>query len=403
LRVIPSSNYTSFSDVSFARLAHFRLGLPLQDFPSSGNCTLCGRVISDGYYAHPMCCSKVKRAGTTIRHNWVLHVLNKFARLAGASTSLEPRAFVTEGDGRKPDLSITHLDTMFTDVVITQPDAPSKRSMAPVKALQVAETAKVTKYAADLRALGHSFLAAAATSHGVLSTSLRSLVAHISGIYHSNFPGADRSPPFEQQFLDELLCAIQKGNARILRDACNAHARAVQFGTVAPPRSPAAPDDDDADDGDDPRPSPAIPGAASSPPPVRVSAAARSARKASVAQKRKPSLSVASLELSAPDISSVPIPPPLSSAARSHLSRRAKVHRVFDNSDPSFLVGPRGTFSSVHNASNVSSSSSSNPASVLESVPLAYKQSGSQLEFLNLFDLGGSPACSPSCSSSNDE
>jgi len=221
LSLIPSSQYTTLSDRAFSLAAQFRLGLSPPELPLSGHCPLCGYPI-DAYYAHPMCCSATRRAGTTVRHNMVLHVLNKFARRAGASSSTEPRIFVIAdpADGRKPDIAVTHLDqTTFADVIVIQPDAPSRSRMSPAAALDHAAAQKDAKYAADLRALGHNFLAAAATAHGALSHSLLRFVSFLSDIHAETSPDSDLAPPFKIQLYNEIACAIHKGNARVLRDA----------------------------------------------------------------------------------------------------------------------------------------------------------------------------------------
>jgi hypothetical protein len=169
-----------------------------------------------------MCCDAVRRRGTTIRHNWVVHTLNRYARLAGASCSLEPRPFLDD-DRQRPDLSFTHLQTTFTDVVVVQPDAPSRGSASPQSVLFQAESLKEKKYSDKLAALGHSFIAAAASCHGVFSNSLVHLIDVLSALHAENFPNSDMSPSFRRCLVEELACAIQKGNARILRDAVHSY------------------------------------------------------------------------------------------------------------------------------------------------------------------------------------
>jgi hypothetical protein len=149
-------------------------------------------------------------------------VLNRYAHLAGATTSIEPRPF-GDDDHCAPDLSITHFATTFIDVCIEQPDASSKRSA--LASLHDAERGKQHKYLDRLRVLGHSFLPAVASSHGVFSSSLHQLIRYIQDIFHANHPDADLDPPFAQQLSTDIACAIQMGNARILRDAISAQTR----------------------------------------------------------------------------------------------------------------------------------------------------------------------------------
>lgn len=126
LTALPTSPYTTFSDRDFALTIKFRLGIPIVGVPSSGQCPLCSATIPAGFNAHPMCCSHTRRRATNVRHNNVVYALNRFARRAGASTRIEP--IPLDVDNRRPDLLITYADSLYTDVTIIQPDAPSKSS-----------------------------------------------------------------------------------------------------------------------------------------------------------------------------------------------------------------------------------------------------------------------------------
>ena len=146
-----------------------------------------------------MCCRKSRRKATLHRHNDVLLTLNRFARTAGASTHIEPRPF--DNSNRKPDLSITFFDQVFTDVTIIQPDAPSK-SHSPITALSNAEQSKCLKYSADITAIGATFLPAAASSYGVLGVSLCQLISRLASIAHDS--GRMPESIFKQSLVDEL-------------------------------------------------------------------------------------------------------------------------------------------------------------------------------------------------------
>jgi hypothetical protein len=219
LTALPSSPFTSFSDRDFSLICKFRLGIPISGIPLSGKCSLCNSAIPSNPNIHPMCCPKTRRRETLARHNFVVQTLNRHARYAGATTTVEPRPL--DEANRKPDLCIIYQQSLYTDVTIVQPDAPSKSSLSSVSALLQAEASKNNKYKSDIEALNHSFIPAAATSYGVFSSSLNKVITQIGLI--SDQSGYLPPPLFTRTLSTEIACAIQHGNAQILTSAIRAH------------------------------------------------------------------------------------------------------------------------------------------------------------------------------------
>lgn len=240
LTVIPSNPFYSFSNPVFSNLARFRLGIPPLGMPSGVNCQWCKNFIPPGYYAHPMCCVAHFGPSITARHNLVVSTLLRFAGIAGATTLREPKPFL-DNDSERPDLSFSALSSVFVDVAIIQPDAPS-RSSTPSQQILAKEHDKERKYVDKLSALGYSFCPAVASAHGVFGSSLTSLIETLSQLHSITFPNAVLTPPFHRQLSDQLACAIQQGNAAILEQATLAfrHHHSLSGPSISNLISPAA-------------------------------------------------------------------------------------------------------------------------------------------------------------------
>jgi len=171
-----------------------------------------------------MCCPGLRRRGVTTRHNLALHATLQAAISVGAATHLEPRPFLNQ-PRQKPDLAVIFHSTLLTDVIVVQPDAPSRSNVHPSKILQYADRVKIKKYRDQATEIGHTFLPAAATAHGVLSSGFMKVITHLATIADLNhvlpFHTATRT------FSDNIVCAIQRGNALIFKQAILAYKNAA--------------------------------------------------------------------------------------------------------------------------------------------------------------------------------
>ena len=215
LRAHAENPETSFSDLDFANIIQFRLGLNNFKLPKVMlSCPLCQRQICDNYYAHAFTCPATRRKGTTKRHDAFLHTLAHHTRSSGANFSIEARPFFGEHKNRKPDGCIHFATDILSDVCIQTADAPSNRHLHPHSVLLASDRAKSTKYLQASRERGKLFIPSCAASHGALSPGCLTVVDQIAKI-HAQMQIKSYTQAKQDLHL-ALSCALQRGNSEII-------------------------------------------------------------------------------------------------------------------------------------------------------------------------------------------
>ena len=93
----------------------------------------------------------------TIRHDWLVQLLAKLFRMAGANVTVEPRVFDQE---LRPDLDIIFLYCrLLVDVTVVNPASPSRTSRVQLATAKTAEAQKLARYGDLARAHESKFLA----------------------------------------------------------------------------------------------------------------------------------------------------------------------------------------------------------------------------------------------------
>ena len=148
------------------------------------------------------------------------------AKAANARTKIEPQLNIL--DARKPDLLISTASGNHTliDVTIVH-HATFNRILANSDANSVlasASKAKHRKYEDGIPA-GTTFKAAAATSFGQFSKDLTDIFTFLNqeNSKHSALPN------FDTTFITEFICALQRGNAHIVREWASHHKQIAKY------------------------------------------------------------------------------------------------------------------------------------------------------------------------------
>ena len=167
-----------------------------------------------------MVCPMLRRRGATNRHDLVLNALSlkRRAEMAGCLFIVEPR--VHDVVRKKPDgcISLQGVDPdLYTDVSCIHSLAPSYVNTAPAAQLRSRDSTKFNKYVALCNASNDDFCAFSLTTFGSFSESesAKKLVERISQHYYDMCANTLRG--FKQSCFNELLVALHRGNARLLR------------------------------------------------------------------------------------------------------------------------------------------------------------------------------------------
>jgi hypothetical protein len=206
LTCYPSCPELSLSDEDFIYASRLRLGLSCQEnLPPV--CACSAKLADDP--AHFLSCAKLKATAMTTRHDWIVHLLAKFLRGAGAVVHIEPRIF---GEERKrPDLDILFPDKQMTvDVTVVHPAAPSKSSRTRLAAASAAEKAKHRYYDTLANLHGTSLRAFAVETYGGFGKEASEVMTLLQQSLDSR-QGGNRLPA------QALAVALQRGNVLVLK------------------------------------------------------------------------------------------------------------------------------------------------------------------------------------------
>ena len=212
ITLLPREPCLRMSDCEACDIVHFIHGLHI-DNEHSTYCTACHKPNSPD---HTMVCPVLRRRGATIRHDLVLRALKRRAEMAGCLFVVEPR--VHDVVRKKPDGRITLLGVdanLFTDVSCIHTLAPSYVNVAPATQLRGRDSTKFNKYIALCNASNDDFCAFSLTTFGAFSESAKKLIDRITQHYYDMCSSTVRD--FKQSCYNELLVALHRGNALLLR------------------------------------------------------------------------------------------------------------------------------------------------------------------------------------------
>ena len=125
-------------------------------------------------------------------------MLAKELREAGAYTQVEYRPL--DEEGQRPDLTVVlPEETIFMDVVVSHPAAPSRTSLQPLAASRYAEARKHAAYAGLAQAHGARVLAYAVESYGAFGEQAMEIIQKIRNTYQSSHPDGDFNQPLHRR------------------------------------------------------------------------------------------------------------------------------------------------------------------------------------------------------------
>ena len=176
-----------------------------------------------------MSCFAPRRNNVTARHEYVVKAIHLLALEAHAHVKHEPRLGL-EHTNRHPDLLLMfHTgESRFIDVTIRHGPTPNRltQHMDEQKLLASACQAKHAKYRGDIQCFDESvdFKTGAASTFGTFSADLENIIEQLKIMHYTNSP-EDTSYPFRTKA--NVAFAIQRGNAKILRDFSIFHNRLI--------------------------------------------------------------------------------------------------------------------------------------------------------------------------------
>jgi len=198
----------------------FRLGLAPSD--DSVTCK-CDHVVTDRSFDHFRVCRTVRREAVTLRHDRVLSMLRRVARMAGVPNVIEYRPPVRPGVERlRPDILFqAGAASVLSDVAVTTPTVASKVERAARVPLFAAAAA--TKYAAVAERLGCRFVPFVLESFGAIGAGANQLIRFLALQARRN--GLDqvrlgfRTRQFTHFVRDLIAVELQRGNAMLVGHA----------------------------------------------------------------------------------------------------------------------------------------------------------------------------------------
>jgi hypothetical protein len=207
LTTAPLDPLFTLHDIHFALATRLRLGLPL--FDNITRC-VCGATL-DHSPLHFMACRNLSRIP---RHDRLVQVITRVARLCGVTTQIEPRIDgedKSRGDGHL----FFHAQSGIFDTLVIDPCANSYRKAAqhPLGAASIGEKRKSDSYDARCRQQGFLFYPVVIETFGGLGVRCRDLVSKIAeegslnGV--TNIHGIGVKP----YLLRAISFSLQSGNA----------------------------------------------------------------------------------------------------------------------------------------------------------------------------------------------
>ena len=218
LTVMPTEDRLRLSDVHWRWAAQLRLGLQLPTLSDTCHgCNKIGLAPGDGW--HPLSCVAGATGRMKARHDEVVNILSRFARLNGVVSLTEPVDLDADSN-KRPDLEI-HLPkkTLLVDVTIVHPSAQSYRAAVAKRGVEAVgdqrDAGKHGKY--DAMAARHVMDFAGFVLY-TLGGWHKSAIRVLNAMKQAVEPVYCPLSPLEwaYQLKDHIAIAVQRGNADIM-------------------------------------------------------------------------------------------------------------------------------------------------------------------------------------------
>ena len=179
---------------------------------------LCGHCNALLTPTHGQCCPGFKRKAVDRRHSDILTVIIRKGDEAGISVSFEPR--IPGINRKKPDLDFEfanhYPDDIMSDLSIIHSTAPSYEHISIEQQLYSRSQIKNNKYKTFVIAANRKFKAFEVTSYCLFGPNARAVV-ELFAQHADDMLFTEDALSFAYSFYDELIIAMMKGNARIMR------------------------------------------------------------------------------------------------------------------------------------------------------------------------------------------
>jgi hypothetical protein len=201
----------------------FLLDLPTAVDTTMGRVCICGDPIGDLHHYHT--CMRAASGSWTVRHNYVVEVLQRYLTEAGL-TPLREEPFHETADLSqfcKPDLAyVVGGNLVFLDVSITHPAAGSAVARASRRAGAAArerEQEKLRRYTAAQRLHHATVVPFVLETYGAMGRMAQKCVRRIAR-YAADYAGKSYRP-FLAGMIAEIAMALQRGNGRVIEQGRN--------------------------------------------------------------------------------------------------------------------------------------------------------------------------------------
>jgi len=207
----------------FSMAVRIRLGLPPQDnLPKK--CT-CGKFLAEDAH-HFLGCSQRLKTTMTLRHDKILYLLARLARMGNVATQVE----VPLEDMKRPDANFhLHTRTLSTDVSIIHPSAPTYFTAAarPLGAAETREKSKLKEYEEKARQEGMAFQPFVMETYGAFGKQASEILDELATEASQNGLYQIGGMKWSLFAIRALSVCLQWGNAMVLLKGCTLARKAV--------------------------------------------------------------------------------------------------------------------------------------------------------------------------------
>ena len=179
---------------------------------------LCGHCHAAFTPTHGQCCTGTRRKAVDGRHTDILAVIKRRGTEAGITVSIEPR--IPGTDRKKPDLDFefsNHFpDDVMSDLSVIHSTADTYKHIAVESQLYTRALTKSTKYKDYVISANRKFRAFEVTSYCLFGPNARAVVEFMAE-HADDMRFTEDAQEFANDTYDELIIAMMKGNARIMR------------------------------------------------------------------------------------------------------------------------------------------------------------------------------------------
>lgn len=207
-----------------------RLGEHPGNLTDSPNCPKClepNALAKDPW--HFLSCNVIIAVEGRDRHNQLGHSFVKHSRMSGLETDFEP-SHLDQNSRLRPDLLIhTHPKLTVSDIVISNPSAPSHRiaaSKGPLRTANKAANKKLKKYKNITKNLQADFKACSCEVYGGLHKQTKQLVnriAHATEMHGSLYTVRQ----IRESLQNEISAGICRGNGYMMLAGETARKKAI--------------------------------------------------------------------------------------------------------------------------------------------------------------------------------